>query len=68
VTKKKKVLDPRIELLLAKQDKFRLQYEKEYTRLKRAFTRLESCRQSLLRIDRRLGQLSEVQPQEEGKS
>jgi hypothetical protein len=53
----RKTIDPKRLALLDRQAKLRSDYERAYTRLKRAFTRMEKCRQALIRLGKRLDAL-----------
>jgi hypothetical protein len=53
----RKTIDPRRPSLLDKQAKLRADYERNYSRMKRAFTRMEKCRRSLIRLGKRLDAL-----------
>jgi hypothetical protein len=53
----RKRIDPKRAKLLELQDKLRADFERNYVRLRRAFTRMEKCRQALARVAKRLAAL-----------
>jgi hypothetical protein len=53
----RKTIDPKRVALLDRQAKLRADYERAYTRMKRAFTRMEKCRKALARLARQLEQM-----------
>ena len=49
-----KAIDPKTASLLDRQAKLRADYERNYSRLKRALGRMEKCRRALARLARQL--------------
>jgi hypothetical protein len=52
----RKTIDPRRALLLDKQAKLRMQFERDFSRLLRVTHRLEKARRALMRVARQLEQ------------
>jgi len=50
----RKTIDPKRIALLDRQEKLRAQFEKDYSRMKRALTRMEKCRRALARLARQM--------------
>jgi hypothetical protein len=54
---RKKTSDPRRIALLDKQARLQAEFERSYSRMRRAFHRMEKARAALIRVARRLEQL-----------
>ena len=54
--------DPRRIALLDKQEKPRVEFERNYSRMRRAFNRMEKARAALARVARQLDKLDEPAP------
>jgi hypothetical protein len=59
---RKKTSDPRRIALLDKQEKLRAEFERNYSRMRRAFNRMEKARAALARVARQLDKLDEPAP------
>ena len=53
----RKTIDPKRLALLDRQDKLRADFERSYSRMKRAFTRMEKARRAIARLARQLVKL-----------
>jgi hypothetical protein len=54
---RRKTIDPRRIALLDRQDKLRADFERSYSRMKRAFHRMEKARAALARLARQLAKI-----------
>ncbi len=54
---RRKTADPKRIALLDRLDKFRAEFERNYSRMKRAFTRMEKARCGVARLTRQLAKL-----------
>ena len=59
---RKKTSDPRRIALLDKQEKLRAEFERNYSRMRRAFNRMEKARAALIRVARQLNKLGQPEP------
>ena len=54
---RKKTIDPKRLAMFDRQEKLRADYERNYSRMKRAFTRMEKARAALARLARLLAKI-----------
>jgi hypothetical protein len=59
---RKKTPNPRRIALLDKQEKLRAEFERNYSRMRRAFNRMEKARAALIRVARQLNKLGQPEP------